>query len=59
MLIVQGQEDDTVPISDSLRLSKAWAGRSDVVVIKGGDHSLTDLVHMGIYIALACHWIAS
>ena len=59
LLIVQGQEDDTVPMDDSLRLSKLWGGRSDVVMIAGGDHSLNDPTHTELFVALACHWITA
>lgn len=58
LLIVQGKDDDTVPMADSIRLSEAWIGRSDVVMIEGDDHSLSDPVHTGLFVALGCHWIA-
>ena len=57
LLIVQGQDDDTVPMDDSLRLAKLWGGRSDVVMIAGGDHSLNDPKHTALFVALGCHWI--
>lgn len=59
LLIVQGQEDDTVPMDDSLRLAKHWGGRSDVVMIAGGDHSLNDPKHTELFVALGCHWITA
>ena len=59
LLIVQGQEDDTVPMDDSLRLAKFWGGRSDVVMIAGGDHSLNDPKHTELFVALGCHWITT
>lgn len=59
LLIVQGQKDDTVPMSDSTRLAKAWAGRSDIVMIAGGDHSLNDPMHTELFVALSCCWITA
>ena len=57
LLIVQGQEDSTVLMEDSLRLSKAWGGRCDLIQIAGGDHSLSDPIHTKIFVALSNHWI--
>lgn len=58
LLIVQGQDDSTVPMGDSLRLSNAWGGRCDLVQITGGDHSLSDPAHTKMLVALGNHWIA-
>ena len=57
LLIVQGQEDNTVPMEDSERLSKAWGGRCDLVQVAGGDHSLNDPIHTRMFVALGSHWI--
>ncbi|MEL0638680.1 alpha/beta fold hydrolase [Marinomonas sp. TI.3.20] len=52
MLIVHGSNDTTVPLEHSDKLHRKWLGRSDLIQIKDGCHSLNDSFHTEISIAI-------
>lgn len=58
LLLVHGNKDTTVPVAQSERLCSAWYGRSDLIQIAGGDHSLSDTMHTQMFVDLGCLWIA-
>ncbi|GGK32554.1 alpha/beta hydrolase family protein [Salinarimonas ramus] len=57
LLLLQGSEDDTVPMNDTLALRERWGGRADLVRIEGGDHSLSDPLHTDLLVACAATWL--
>ena len=56
LLIVQGTQDTTVPMDDTLRLFKAWAGTVELLHVEGGDHSLGSPTHTKFLVVVSGSW---
>ncbi len=56
-LFIHGDQDDVVPVEHARRLHRAAREPKRLVIIPGGDHSLTDTTHRREAVRLSLEWM--